>query len=223
MKSNVAGSESGEGNVVRSSQRGRPTKFTPENIRQIINLVERGKSRQEIAEIIGVTPATLQVTCSKLGISLRRPRFNTGTGLLSSRRSPPGEQAGVRSSQGQSTHPAETGNVPDLRREGQVPPMNDQVVAMPRRPGREALGGMEPALFSIRMSYKGGERTSELPLTAEMVARLAFEAEFRGLKMADLLTQTLGAVIERDLFSSMLDQESRRTEPSVVPALHDED
>ena len=53
--------------------RGRPTKFTPERIQQISNLVERGKSRDEIAGIIGVTTGTLQVTCSKLGISLRRP------------------------------------------------------------------------------------------------------------------------------------------------------
>src|SRR5262245_50706025 len=51
----------------------RQSKFTPTTIRQITNLLERGRSKEEIAEIIGVTPATLQVTCSKLGISLRRP------------------------------------------------------------------------------------------------------------------------------------------------------
>ena len=54
--------------------RGRPIKFTPERIQQIRNLVERGKSREEIAELIEVTVGSLQVTCSKLGISLRRPR-----------------------------------------------------------------------------------------------------------------------------------------------------
>src|SRR5215831_16182264 len=62
--------------------RGRPKKFTPETIQQIRNLVERGKSRDEIAEIIGVTTGTLQVTRSKLGISLRRSTFDLGTGLL---------------------------------------------------------------------------------------------------------------------------------------------
>ena len=31
-------------------------------------------SREEIAETIGVTLGSLQVTCSKHGISLRRPR-----------------------------------------------------------------------------------------------------------------------------------------------------
>ena len=67
--------------------RGRPTKFTPERIQQVRNLVERGKSRNEIAEIIGVTTGSLQVTCSKLGISLRRPTFYAGAGLLPRQRS----------------------------------------------------------------------------------------------------------------------------------------
>jgi len=53
--------------------RGRKVKFTPERLQQIRNLVERGKSREEIAELIGVTVGSLQVTCSRLGISLRRP------------------------------------------------------------------------------------------------------------------------------------------------------
>jgi hypothetical protein len=52
---------------------GRQIKFTPERIEKIKNLVGRGKSREEIAEIIGVTVGSLQVTCSRLGISLRRP------------------------------------------------------------------------------------------------------------------------------------------------------
>ena len=50
-------------------------KFTPERIEQIKNLVERGKRREEIAELIGVTVGSLAVTCSRLGISLRRPRL----------------------------------------------------------------------------------------------------------------------------------------------------
>src|SRR5262244_2668148 len=61
--------------------RGRRIKFTPERIQQIRNLVERGKSREEIAELIGVTVGSLQVTCSRLGISLRRVVFNNGMGL----------------------------------------------------------------------------------------------------------------------------------------------
>src|SRR5215475_11341252 len=57
--------------------RGRPTKFTPERIEQIGDLVAAGKSRDEIAGLLGVTVGSLQVTCSKLGISLRRrPKLN---------------------------------------------------------------------------------------------------------------------------------------------------
>ena len=55
-----------------TNSRGRQIKFTPERLQQIRNLVERGKSREEIAELIGVTVGSLQVTCSRLGISLRR-------------------------------------------------------------------------------------------------------------------------------------------------------
>jgi hypothetical protein len=68
------------------SEHQRRTKFTPERIRQITNLVERGTTPAEIAEIVGVTLGTLKTTCSKLHISLRRPSFDTGTGLLRLRR-----------------------------------------------------------------------------------------------------------------------------------------
>jgi len=49
-------------------------KFTPFRVEQIKALVARGETREQIAAIIGVTVGTLQVTCSRLGISLRRPR-----------------------------------------------------------------------------------------------------------------------------------------------------
>jgi hypothetical protein len=52
----------------------RPRKFTPERIQQIKDLVARGETCKQIAAIIGVTVGTLKVTCSRLGISLRRPR-----------------------------------------------------------------------------------------------------------------------------------------------------
>jgi hypothetical protein len=62
--------------------RGRPTKFTPGRLQQVRNLVERGKSREEIAEILDVTVGSLQVTCSRLGISLKRAKFDNGVPLL---------------------------------------------------------------------------------------------------------------------------------------------
>lgn len=52
--------------------------FTPMVVQQIKNLVERGKSREEIAEILNTTPGSLSATCSKLGVSLRRPAHLRG-------------------------------------------------------------------------------------------------------------------------------------------------
>jgi hypothetical protein len=54
--------------------RRRGSKFTPERIRQIKDLLARGETCERIAATIGVSVGTLKVTCSRLGISLRRPR-----------------------------------------------------------------------------------------------------------------------------------------------------
>src|SRR5262245_1064988 len=54
--------------------RRRGSKFTPERIRQIKALFARGETCEHIAATIGVSVGTLKVTCSRLGISLRRPR-----------------------------------------------------------------------------------------------------------------------------------------------------
>jgi hypothetical protein len=63
--------------------RGRPSKFTAERIQQIKDLIARGeKSCEEIAALIGVTVGTLKVTCSKLGISLRRSKLSNGSRTL---------------------------------------------------------------------------------------------------------------------------------------------
>ena len=47
-------------------------KFTPANIQKIKDWVAEGISREEIAKSLQVTVGSLQVTCSRLGISLRR-------------------------------------------------------------------------------------------------------------------------------------------------------
>lgn len=54
-------------------------KFTPERLEQIKNLVERGSSREEIADLVGCTVGSLAVTCSNHGISLRRPKQERDT------------------------------------------------------------------------------------------------------------------------------------------------
>jgi hypothetical protein len=60
----------------------RAAKFTPERIQQIRDLIARGTSCEEIAALVGVTVGTLKVTCSRLGVSLRRPRPRNGVRLV---------------------------------------------------------------------------------------------------------------------------------------------
>ena len=170
--------------------RGRSTKFTPEKIRQVNNLVERGKSLEEIAELVGVTVGTLQVTCSRLGISLRRPRYDTGTGLL--------KQGRPRSSNGASIsvelHPRNgTSSLNPISGEGQLPKMHED----------------SSASFALRMRYKGGERTTEVPLTHDMIGQLAVEAELRNMRIGELVCEVIVAVTKGDLFQLVLNKQEQ--------------
>jgi len=58
--------------VEAAPARGRHVKFTPQVIKNIKDFLKEGISRDEIANRLGVTVGSLQVTCSRLGISLRR-------------------------------------------------------------------------------------------------------------------------------------------------------
>ena len=58
----------------------RAVKFTPQAIEKIKEFVAEGISRDEIANRLGVTVGSLQVTCSRLGISLRRIISANGSG-----------------------------------------------------------------------------------------------------------------------------------------------
>src|SRR5262249_31394175 len=100
---------------------------------------------------MGVTLGSLQVTCSRLGVDLRQPTFKTGVGLL--RRGAPG--------------PNGTGNHhPDDGSNGVTP--------APHQERAKKMNEVGSANFAIRMQYKGEERTTELPLTQDMIRQLAF-------------------------------------------------
>ena len=55
-------------------------RFTPEVIEEIKDLVAQGISCYEIASRLGVSVGCLQVTCLRLGISLRRIILPNGSG-----------------------------------------------------------------------------------------------------------------------------------------------
>jgi hypothetical protein len=59
-----------------------PRKFTPENIARIKDWVAQGVGRDEIANRLEVTVGSLQVTCSRLGISLRKRASANGNGAI---------------------------------------------------------------------------------------------------------------------------------------------
>jgi hypothetical protein len=177
--------------------RGREIKFTPERIQQIRNLVERGKSRDEIAELIGVTVGSLQVTCLRLGISLRQVVFDNGMGLL--------RRGGPHSHTRTSTYtPSRGGGVP-------LPPINEQPQqnsqsgpAEQRHQERAIKNEVDLANLALRMQYRGDERITELPLTQDMICQLAFEAQFRDVSIGELIGELIIVIMKKDLFQHVL-------------------
>ena len=171
--------------------RGRRTKFTPERIEQIRELKALGKSRDEIASLLGVTVGTLQVTCSKLGISLRRPRLKPQVDL-------PKQEV-----------PA-TGTV--VADPTMVDPVRfafedvDEVLRVTRQ---EDLAGSRPsqfggqegssANFALAIEYRGRKRALPLPLSKEIIATLALEAQVREMSLGQLLGAMIGAAMARGL------------------------
>ena len=186
--------------------RGRPIKFTPERIQQIKNLVERGKSREEIAELIGATVGSLQVTCSRLGISLRRPTFNTGAGSL--RRDEP-HSNGVST-----TSPSRGGDHALLQLSKERPEQNSRSGPMEQAQAptrwQEWAKGADDRGFAIKMWYRGEERTTELPLTQDMIGQLVFEAAFRNMTIGELIGKLIVAVADKDLLQTLLEYKKAR-------------
>jgi hypothetical protein len=194
--------------ITQLPTRGRQTKFTPERLQQITNLVERGKSREEIAELIGVTVGSLQVTCSRLGISLRRVVFDTGTGLL--------RRGGAHFNKGTATYTPSCGGgvpVPPIKEQqpqqnSQSGPVEQSQAARPHQV-RARTKGVDLANLALWMQYRGDERITELPLTPDMIGQLAFEAQFRDMSIGELVGELIMAMMKKDLFQQVLEPNSK--------------
>jgi hypothetical protein len=184
-----------------AQDRPKRTKFTPENIRQIINLVERGKSKDEIADIIGVTTGTLQVTCSKLGVSLRPPRFDTRTGML--RRGQLGRE-NTASSPGASSQSASRTRSDKTEEQSMVesPPL--QNTEMLNGGQTSGIDRSASVTLAIKVHYKGKEKRREIPLMPDMIGRIALEAEFRSLGTGELIARLIAAAFEKDMVEAVL-------------------
>ena len=59
---------------------------------------------------------------------------------------------------------------------------------------------MASAQFAIRMEYKGVECTAELALTPDMIEHLVLEAEFRNLRIGELIRDLILSTVKNDLF-----------------------
>jgi hypothetical protein len=53
------------------------------------------------------------------------------------------------------------------------------------------------ARFAISVRYLGEERTTELPLTQDMITQLAVEAAFRGVSIGDLIGDLIMEMLRR--------------------------
>jgi hypothetical protein len=64
--------------------------------------------------------------------------------------------------------------------------------------------------LALRMKYRGHERTSELPLTQDMIGQLAFEAQFRNMSIGELVGELVIAIMKRDIFQHVLKPNSKQ-------------
>jgi hypothetical protein len=189
--------------VAEPLPRGKESKFTPTNIQQIINLVERGKSREEIAEIIGVTPGTLAVTCSRLKISLRGPRYDLGTGVL--RRRPSQVPNGANSHQMNGLQKWGVQKTMEEQPASNGGPVKDVATAAPAAAvlGKTSISA-SPKL-AVRILYKGDGQSIESQVSLEMVGRLFLEAEHRSMRIGELFVRLILGIAEKNLFQLVLD------------------
>jgi hypothetical protein len=182
--------------------RGRPIKFTPERIQQIKNLVERGKSREEIAELIEVTVGSLQVTCSRLGISLRRPRLDNGIRLPPRGKPVPNGTT--------SSDPSCDVSVPlqpileRSRHESQQEPPEQTRHTSPHQERAKAKE-VDFANLTLTMHYKGEERTIKLALTQLAIGQLALEAWLRDMRIGEFISELVIKTIQKNLLQRVLD------------------
>ena len=143
----------------------------------------------------------LQVTCSRLGISLRRPKLDNGIRLL-----PPGKPV-----------PSNGRTTPDLSCDVSVPLQPITERRQDSQPGPEQTQYTTPhqagskakevnfANLALTMRYKGEERTTELALTQLAIGQLALEAGLRDMSIGELVGELLTATIQKNLFQRALD------------------
>ena len=63
------------------------------------------------------------------------------------------------------------------------------------------------ARFAFTLEYNGHRRTTELPLSQDMIQKIALEAQFRDMQMGQLLSALITSTMNKDLFQLVLGEE----------------
>ena len=134
----------------------------------------KGASRDEIAALFGVTVGSLQVTCSRLGISLRRKILHSGPSPHL--RDPKGTVISFQESAG---------------------------VAYERKQKAAEVLPARSTKISIIMRYRGKEVPTDLPLTSHALGELALIAMLRDLSIPELVGQILAGAINKDMIKEV--------------------
>ena len=150
--------------------------ITPQAIEKIKAFVAEGISRDEIANRLGVTVGSLQVTCSRLGISLRRIILSNGS------------------------H-----HTPDVRGRTIPTPCSGGIAHVQEQKVSQPTARAAPVpQFAITMRRQGKEKTSDIPLPSPAIEALALEATSRDLGIAELIGQVLVTAINKDMIHKIL-------------------
>jgi hypothetical protein len=72
------------------------------------------------------------------------------------------------------------------------------------------------AHFAVVIEYKDQEQTTELRLPQDIIATLALEAEFRDMRIGELIGALIAATMEKDLLQLILDTEKGTKTPQTV-------
>lgn len=176
----------------------RATKFTPERFEQIRNLVERGRSREEIADMIGCTLGTLAVTCSKNGISLRAPRIRD-TGIDAIMRKAADKTNGHDHGKNGPAPTSPMSPVPPAEEEPSLPELAPPEPAVAPEPPPVEKPRM-PVTFALRIEYRGVVRDTPISLDDKTLATLALEAMIRDMRLGDLIAKILTKAIEKGMY-----------------------
>ena len=79
-----------------------------------------------------------------------------------------------------------------------------------RHQERAIKNEVDLANLALRMRYRDDERTTEFPLTQDMIWQLALEAQFRDMSIGKLVGELIIAIMKKDLFQHVLEPNSKQ-------------